>query len=143
LGYFAASSDPHAQQYLNAVNAIFDITRTHALEREVQHRKERKRASAALFGLYSGTDHVLGHQDSTALRDSVEIATEPPESSATDLTTGYGDIFALPWLEGNDLDLQSFLRPDRESVEGGFNGVPLFPIHDQRPTNTDPDLPWL
>jgi hypothetical protein len=47
-----------------------------------------------------------------------------------DWTPSQEDIFALPWLEGNDADLQSFLQPNREGVDGGFASIPLFPIFD-------------
>jgi hypothetical protein len=136
-----AHDDPHAQQYLNTVKALFDITKRYALEQETRLHKESKRASSALFGLYPGLDIETQRSDQNVVHGIVEGVTAPSEAATgtldqhvvndIDWTPGQEDIFALPWLEGNDLDLQSFLQPDREGTDGGFAGIPLFPIFDQ------------
>lgn len=140
LKYFADNKDPHAQQHLKTVKALFEITKTYALEQESRLHEESKRASSALFGLYPGLDKEPGHPRRSVALDSVEGVAAPSQAATglleqhavneVEWTPGQEDIFALPWLEGNDVDLQSFLQPNREGVDGGFAGIPLFPIFD-------------
>jgi hypothetical protein len=152
LEYFS-KINPHARQYLNTMNALFNITTTYALEQEMRVRKQRKRASAALFGLFPGDNeearqmgHNTAHEDddvSTAPSQAAAVTLDPPPVNDTEWTTGDEDVFALPWLQGNDLDLQSFLQPDRDGIDGSFAGVSLFPIFDQGTPGlgrTQPDM---
>jgi hypothetical protein len=131
-------TNPQAEQYLKTVKALFEITKSYALEQESRVRKESERASSALFGLYPGLDKETGRSDKSSMNGIAEGETVTSEAVAgalvqhaandIDWTPGQGDVFALPWLQENDLDLQNFLQPGPEGVEGGGAGIPLFPI---------------
>jgi hypothetical protein len=148
LGHFA-EVDPHAEQYQHTVKAILDITEAHARKQEDILRKDRKRASAALFGMFPEVGDDAYESNAIGLHESVGNAAAPLEmntsqldhdpSSSVDWTAGQGDVFALPWLGENDLDLQSFLQPDRGALDGDLAGIPLFPMYDQRTAGSAPN----
>ena len=135
LDYFA-TSDPHARQYSVIVQAILTTCIEHVKKRELRLRSQRKQASSQLFGLQplESSRAISAPQHSQAA--PAEPTVVPEEQSHTtdapfDWTIYDADFFALPWSNENDVGLQDFLQPGRQTVDGSLADIPLFPMYDQ------------
>jgi hypothetical protein len=138
LNYFA-TSDPHARQYSVIVQAILKTSTEHVKKREIDLRSQRKQASSQLFGLLpleSSRANSVAEQNHTGPAEPALSSVIPEQQSHTadapfDWTIYDADFFALPWSNENDVGLQDFLQPGRQTVDGSLADIPLFPMYDQ------------
>lgn len=137
MEYFG-TLDPHARQYSVILRALLKKTTDYVKQREHDLRSQRRQAGVQLFGLLPfGTDSYGNAQDKIAPDEGDHVSSTMVEQetqtagASSDWTMYDADFFALPWNQENDLGLQDFLQPGRQTLEGSLADIPLFPMYDQ------------
>jgi hypothetical protein len=121
------------------VQAILTTCIEYVKKRELRLRSQRKQASSQLFGLQplesSRAISAQQHSQAAPAEPTVPSVVLEEQSHTADAPFDWtiydADFFALPWSNENDVGLQDFLQPGRQTVDGSLADIPLFPMYDQ------------